>query len=78
MLQRSRVASLEREWGAQSFQSGQTFASAQVALLGTSFAVLRTYTLVNASVVAYRQTGDAGTAAFVQELVLRSKSLTIG
>jgi hypothetical protein len=62
----------------QSFQSGQTFASAKVDLLDASFAVLKTYTLANATVVAYRQSGDAATNTFTQELVLRSKSLTVG
>jgi len=38
--------------------------------------VLTTYELANASVVAYRQTGDAATNTFDQELVLKSRSLT--
>ena len=63
---------------AQSFQNGQTFATAKIELLDSSFAILKTYTFANASVVAYRQSGDAGTNTFTQELVLRSKSLTIG
>ena len=63
---------------AQAFQSGQTFASAAVNLLAGDFAVLKTYTLVNATVVAYRQSGDAATNSFDQQLVLRSRSLTIG
>ena len=63
---------------AQSFQNGDTFASAKVELVSGSFAVLRTYTLANAIVVAYRQSGDAATNMFTQELVLRSKSLTVG
>jgi hypothetical protein len=63
---------------AQSFQNGDTVASARVELVSGSFAVLRTYTLANATVVAYRQSGDASTNTFTQELVLRSKSLAIG
>lgn len=63
---------------AQSFQNGDTFASAKVELVSDSFEVLRTYTLANATVVAYRQTGEAATNTFTQELVLRSKSLAIG
>ena len=62
---------------AQSFQNGDTFASAKVELVSGSFAILRTYTLSNATVVAYRQTGDAATNIFTQELVLRSRSLTV-
>jgi len=63
---------------AEAFQSGQTFASAKVDLLASDATVLKTYTLVNATVVAYRQSGDASTNTFAQQLVLRSKSLTIG
>ena len=63
---------------AQSFLNGDTFASAKVELVSGSFTVLRTYTLANATVVAYRQGGDAATNTFMQELVLRSKSLTVG
>lgn len=63
---------------AQSFQNGDTFVSARVELVSGSFAVLRTYTLANATVVGYRQTGDASTNAFTQELVLKSRSLTVG
>jgi len=63
---------------AQSFQNGDTFASAKVELVSGSFAVLRTYTLANATVIAYRQSGEAATNTFTQELVLRSKSLTVG
>ena len=59
------------------FQSGQTFASASISLLAGDLAILKTYTLVNATVVAYRQAGDAATNTFDQELVLRSRSLTI-
>jgi hypothetical protein len=62
---------------AQSFQNGDTFASAKVELVSVTFAILRTYTLANATVVAYRQSGDAATNTFTQELVLRSKSLTV-
>ena len=61
----------------QSFQNGQTFATAKVELLAANFAILKTYTLANATVVAYRQSGDAGTNAFTQELVLRSKTLAV-
>jgi hypothetical protein len=61
----------------QAFQSGQAFASASISLLAADLRILRTYTLVNATVVAYRQSADAGTNAFDQELVLRSRSLTI-
>ena len=63
---------------AQAFQSGQTFASAEITLLAADFTILKTYTLINATVVAYRQSGDAATNTFEQELVLKSKSLTIG
>lgn len=63
---------------ALAFQNGDTFAAAKVELLAANLAILRTYTLANATVVAYRQSGDAGTNAFTQELVLKSKSLTIG
>ena len=62
----------------QSFQSGQTFASAKIELLDSGLAILKAYTLANATVVAYRQSGDAATNTFTQELVLRSRSLTIG
>ena len=62
---------------ARSFQDGQTFASARIALLDATFAFLTTYTLANATVVAYRQSGDAATNTFTQELVLRSKSLIV-
>jgi hypothetical protein len=61
----------------QAFQSGQSFASASVTLLAADLRILRTYTLANATVVAYRQSGEAGTNAFDQELVLKSRSLTI-
>lgn len=63
---------------AQAFQSGQTFASASVSLLAGDLSVLKTYTLGNATVVEYRQTGDAATNTFDQQLVLRSRSLTVG
>ncbi|HUG65680.1 MAG TPA: hypothetical protein VMK83_10720 [Gaiellaceae bacterium] len=63
---------------AQSFHNGDTFASAKVDLLGADLAVMKSYTLTNATVVAYRQTGDAATNTFTQELVLKSKSLAIG
>jgi hypothetical protein len=62
---------------AQAFQNGDTFEAAKVELVDGSLAVLRTYTLGNATVVAYRQSGDAATNTFTQELVLRSRSLTI-
>lgn len=62
---------------AQAFQNGQMFASARVDLLGAEATVLTTYELRNATVVAYRQSGDAATNAFVQELVLKSDLLTI-
>lgn len=62
----------------ESFQSGQTFATAKVDLLAGNFTTLRSYTLTNPVVVAYRQTGDAATNAFTQELTLRSRTLTIG
>lgn len=61
----------------QAFQNGDTFASAKVELLAANLALLRTYTLANATVVTYRQSGDAETNTFTQELVLRSRSLTI-
>lgn len=60
----------------QAFQNGQTFASASVSLLAGDLTILRTYGLANATVVGYRQAGDAATNTFVQELVLRSRSLT--
>ncbi|MCZ7588315.1 MAG: hypothetical protein M5U27_05505 [Gaiella sp.] len=63
---------------AQAFQSGQTFVSASVSLLAGDLSVLKTYRLANATVVAYRQSGDAASNDFVQELVLRSRSLSIG
>lgn len=63
---------------AQSFQSGQTFATARVELLAGNLTTLRSYTLANAAVVAYEQSGDAATNAFTQELTLRSRTLTIG
>ncbi len=63
---------------AQSFQSGQTFATARVELLAGNVTTLRSYTLANAAVVAYEQSGDAATNAFTQELTLRSRTLTIG
>lgn len=62
---------------AQAFQSGQTFAAASIDLLAADLRILKTYTLVNATVVAYRQAGDAATNTFDQELVLKSRSLTI-
>lgn len=62
---------------AQAFQNGQAFASAKVVLLSTGLAVLTTYELANATVVAYRQSGDAATNTFEQQLVLKSRSLTI-
>jgi hypothetical protein len=62
----------------QAFQSGQTFVSASITLLAGDLTILKTYTLTHATVVAYRQAGDAATNSFVQELVLRSRSLTIG
>ncbi len=63
---------------AQSFQSGQTFATARVELLAGKLTTLRSYTLANAAVIAYEQSGDAATNAFTQELTLRSRTLTIG
>lgn len=63
---------------AQSFQNGQTFTNAKVELLAANLTVLRSYTLANAAVVGYHQGGDASTNAFTQELVLRSRTLTIG
>lgn len=62
---------------AQAFQNGQTFASAKIDLLSAGLSVLATYELANATVVAYRQSGDAATDTFEQELVLKSRSLTI-
>ena len=62
---------------AQAFQNGQTFASAKIDLLSAGLAVLTTYELADATVVAYRQSGDAATNTFDQELVLKSRSLTI-
>lgn len=63
---------------ALAFQSGQTFASATITLLAADLSILKTYTLANPTVVAYRQSGDAATNTFDQQLVLSSKSLTIG
>ena len=63
---------------AQAFQSGQTFPSAKVELIAEDLSVLKTYALANATVVGYRQSASAATSAFTQELVLKSKSLTIG
>jgi len=63
---------------AQAFQNGQTFASATITLLAGNLATLKTYTLVNPTVVAYRQSGEAATNTFDQQLVLSSRSLTIG
>jgi len=62
---------------AQAFADGQTIASVKIDLLGADLAVLRTYELADATVVAYRQSGDAATNTFEQELVLKSRSLTI-
>lgn len=62
---------------AQAFANGQTFASAQLDLLGADLAVVRTYELTDATVVAYRQGGNAATNTFDQELVLKSRSLAI-
>lgn len=62
---------------ARAFQTGQTFTSAKVDLVTASIALLKTYELVNATVVAYRQSGDAATGTFNQELVLTSRTLTI-
>ena len=62
---------------AVAFQNGQTFASAKINLLGTDSAVLGTYELGNATVVGYRQSGDAATNSFDQELVLKSRTLAI-
>ena len=62
----------------QAFQSGETFASAAIVLLAEDLAVLKTYTLVNAMVVAYGQSGDAAANAFAQQLVLKGRSLTVG
>ena len=61
---------------AQAFQSG-TLGSASISLLAADLRILKTYTLVDATVVSYRQSGDAGANAFDQELVLKSRSLTI-
>lgn len=61
----------------QTFQSGQTFSTAKVELIAANLTVLRTYTLASATVIAYHQEGDAATTAFTQELVLRSRTLTI-
>ena len=63
---------------AQAFQTGQTFASAAVELVASDQTVMKTYSLVNATVIGYRQRGDAGTNTFEQQLVLRSRSLAIG
>lgn len=63
---------------AQAFQTGQTFTTARVDLLAGNFTTARAYTLTNASVVAYRQTAAAATNALTQELVLRSRTLTVG
>jgi hypothetical protein len=62
---------------AEAFQNGQTFASAKINLLSAGSAILKTYELVNATVVAYRQSGNAATNSFDQELVLKSRTLTI-
>jgi hypothetical protein len=62
---------------AQAFQNGQTFASAKIDLLSAGAEALATYELAGATVVAYRQTGDAATNTFDQQLVLKSRTLTI-
>ncbi len=63
---------------AQAFQAGQTFTTASVELLAADFTTLKTYTLTDATVVAYHQGGDAATNTFHQQLVLKSRLLTIG
>ena len=74
---RISLALTENPGPAQAFQSGETLASAKIHLLSGSLAVLQTYELADATVVAYRQSGDVATNTFDQELVLKSRSLTI-
>lgn len=62
---------------AQAFQNGQTFGSAKIELLSAGLGVLTTYELANATVAAYRQSGDAATNTFEQEIVLKSRNLTV-
>ena len=62
---------------AQAFKDGQTFASAKVNLVAGDYSLLKTYELANATVVAYVQSGDASSNTFNQELVLKSRTLTI-
>lgn len=62
---------------AQAFQTGKTFASAKINLVTADGSILKTYELVNATVVGYRQTGNAATNTPEQNLVLKSRTLTI-
>jgi hypothetical protein len=62
---------------AQAFVNGQAFASAKILLLAADQSVLKTYELASAAVVAYRQSDDAAQNVFEQQLVLKSRTLTI-
>jgi len=63
---------------AQAFMDGHVYPTAVVNLLDAGLSVLKTYTLTEAKVVSYRQSGDAKTGSFDQQLVLTSDSLFIG
>ena len=62
---------------AQAFMDGHVYPSAVVNLLDAGLNVLKTYTLTEAKVVSYRQSGDAKTNSLDQQLVLTSDSLFI-
>ena len=61
----------------QAFQAGQTFGSLTITLYTNDLRPLKVYTWANATVVGYKQTGDASTNTFAQDLVLQSTSLTV-
>jgi hypothetical protein len=62
---------------AQAFQNGQTFDSLKITLYTPALEALKVYEWANATVLGYRQTGDAATNTMDQDLVFGSTSLTV-
>ena len=61
----------------QAFQNGQTFASLRITLFTAAAAEVARYTVTNATVVGYKQTGDGSSHTFDQDLVSKSSSLSV-
>lgn len=61
----------------QAFQNGQTFGSLKITLYNAALEALKVYEWANATVIGYRQTGNAATNTLDQDLVFKSTSLTV-